>query len=81
MECPFVANAPESIEGAICWEAGMLCIEAGMSGATIALAPALAIAAEQGVTATVAATLISAMREGMASARRSEEDKQESDAE
>jgi hypothetical protein len=52
-----------------------------MSGATIALAPALAIAAEQGVTATVAATLISAMREGMASARRSEEDKQESDAE
>jgi hypothetical protein len=81
MECPFVANAPETIEGAICWEAGMLCIEAGMSGATIALAPALAIAADQGVGATIAATLVGAMRDGMASARRADEDKQEPDAE
>jgi hypothetical protein len=47
----------------------MLCVEAGMAGPTIALAPALAIAAEQGVTATVAASLLGAMREGIATAK------------
>jgi hypothetical protein len=68
-ECPFVANAPQTLSGAICWEAGMLCVEAGMAGPTIALAPALAIAGEQRVTATVAASLLGAMREGIATAK------------
>ena len=47
----------------------MLCVEAGMAGPTIALAPALAVAREQGVTTTVAASLLGAMRDGIVSAR------------
>ena len=73
-ECPFLANAPETLSGAICWEAGMLCVEAGMAGPTIALAPALAITGEQGVTATVAASLLGAMREGIVGAKPHRED-------
>jgi hypothetical protein len=52
----------------------MLCVEAGMAGPTIALAPALAIAGEQGVGATIAATLLGAMREGLMSAKASDQE-------
>lgn len=45
-----------------------------MAGPTIALAPALAIAGEQGVGAAIAATLLGAMRDGIASTRRANED-------
>lgn len=52
----------------------MLCVEAGMAGPTIALAPALAIAGEQGIGATIAATLLGAIREGIVSAKPHGED-------
>ena len=64
-----VAHAPQTLSGAICWEAGMLCVEAGMAGPTITLVPALAIAGEQGIGPTVAATLVGAMREGIITAK------------
>lgn len=62
--CPYAEHAPTTIEGAACWQAAMLCMNAGMAGPELDLPGALRIAESLGVPAPVALTLLGALRQG-----------------
>jgi hypothetical protein len=66
LSCPYAEHAPVSAEGAAVWAAGMACVTAGMAGPEMDMAGAMAMAKDQGVPGWAAASLLAALRSGIA---------------